>query len=923
MSRCLVRIRQFAAVALLTLPSGQALGQQGAVHPPDVIERKDAQYPEGVWNEMPVHVTLFVSLDAQGSVTQVDVIDADRPEFGNAAREAVLGWRFSPATRNGHAVAARIRVPFTFPARAQEGARTAERQVPPAKASVEPVTAALAPTAGSAPPVVEAQRAAPEASATTLQAAGQVPTAPNDRRAAPAGAATVAGPRGSAAVHREPPISSGSRAVPSNEAATAAGAPGDSGPTEVIVQGQYRPPTRGAGDFHIDVGQLSHVPRKNAAEVLQLAPGILLTNEGGEGHAHQVFLRGFDAREGQDIEFSVGGVPINEAGNLHGNGHADLHFIIPETVLSLRVLEGPFDPRQGNFAVAGSADYRLGLERRGLTLKSTVGSYGTRRLLGLWGPSELSRCTFGAAEVYQTDGFGKNRDAQRASAVAQYEGRFGATGSYRVTGQAYSATYHSAGVVRDDDYRAGRIGFYDTYDPRQGGDSSRYSIAADLEENIKGTLYREQLYVIRRDVRFRRNYTGYLLDVQEPTQSPHGQRGDGVDLNVDSWTVGSRGSSRVRETIGGLEQSLEVGYAARGDFGRGTQLRVRSSNAIPYQRDIDVEYTLGDIGVYTDVNLRFLSWLTLRGGVRANYFSYNVLDNCAQKEVRQPSRSNPPGDESCLAQSDFGAYRDRTQRVTTATTSALPRASLLLAPAPGLLLSMSYGRGVRSVDPIYVSQDLKTPFAGVDALEAGIMYARTLSRLSFVARTAAFRTHVGQDLIFSETAGRNTLTTGTTRNGMLAALRLTGTFFDENVSVTLVQSKFDDTGYAVPYIPNWVVRSDSALHHELPVRIDATNLTGALGAGVTYIGRRPLPYNEMGDPIFTVDASATVGWRRFELSLEATNLLDRRYRLGEYNYASNFQGPDHLPTLVPVRHFTAGAPRMVFLSLAITFGGQS
>ena len=127
--------------------------------------------------------------------------------------------------------------------------------------------------------------------------------------------------------------------------------------------------------------QLAEVPRANASELLKLAPGILLTNEGGEGHAEQVFLRGFDAREGQDIEFTVGGVPINESGNLHGNGYADTHFIIPELVQSLRVVEGPFDPRQGNYAVAGSADYELGLAQRGLTAKLHRGSFGTQRVL--------------------------------------------------------------------------------------------------------------------------------------------------------------------------------------------------------------------------------------------------------------------------------------------------------------------------------------------------------------------------------------------------------------------------------------------------------------------------------------------------------------------------------------------------------------
>jgi len=51
-----------------------------------------------------------------------------------------------------------------------------------------------------------------------------------------------------------------------------------------------------------------------------------------------------------------------------------------------------------------------------------------------------------------------------------------------------------------------------------------------------------------------------------------------------------------------------------------------------------------------------------------------------------------------------------------------------------------------------------------------------------------------------------------------------------------------------------------------------------------------------------------------------SNLLDRRYRLGEYNYASDFR-TESQPTLVPVRHFTAGPPRAVYLTLGVNFGG--
>jgi hypothetical protein len=47
--------------------------------------------------------------------------------------------------------------------------------------------------------------------------------------------------------------------------------------------------------------------------------------------------------------------------------------------------------------------------------------------------------------------------------------------------------------------------------------------------------------------------------------------------------------------------------------------------------------------------------------------------------------------------------------------------------------------------------------------------------------------------------------------------------------------------------------------------------------------------------------------------------LDRQYRLSEFNYASDFHTQPE-PTLSPVRHFSAGAPRAVFATLGLTWG---
>jgi iron complex outermembrane receptor protein len=691
----------------------------------------------------------------------------------------------------------------------------------------------------------------------------------------------------------------------------------------VIVEGRALAPSRGASDYRTPVGALSRVPRKNASELLKLAPGVYLASEGGDGHAERIYLRGFDAREGQDIEASVNGVPINESGNLHGNGYADLHFIIPELVLSLRVLEGPFDPRQGNYAVAGSADYETGLAERGLSAKYTRGSYGTERALVMWGPPGESRHTYGGAELYRSDGFGQNRDARHASAMAQYEGVLSPRTSFRLSGIGYANAYHSAGLLREDAVASGRKGFFDTEDPRQGGDGTRFQFAADVEAKSGDFLLYQSLFAIRRGMRLRENFTGFLLDTQEAIEAPHGQRGDLLDLHVAESTLGARGWARTSGTVLGERQELELGYFARGDLVRATRQRIGAASDAPYRTETDLESELADLGLYADVALRPWRRVTLRGGARADLFTYDVLDRCAVQDVSLPSPDDPPGDASCLDQERGGAHREPNQRSSTASTKLMPRAALILGPFSHVSFSLAWGEGVRSIDPSYITDDVATPFASVEAGEAGAVYARTFESWSLVARSVFFRTHVDRDLVFSETEGRSVLGGGTTRTGWTGALRLTSEHFDENANVTLVRSAFDDDHLLVPYVPDVVVRSDTALDVDLPFLVSGHAPHGSLGLGASYIGRRALPYGQRSDTIFTLDAAAAVSFRGFELELELENLLDTRYRQAEYDFVSNFPAtPGAPPTLVPARHFAAGPPRLFFVSLSANLGGS-
>src|SRR4029077_379736 len=142
----------------------------------------------------------------------------------------------------------------------------------------------------------------------------------------------------------------------------------------VQVRGRGWASPRGIGDVRVKRELLEASPRQQTSEMLSAAPGFFVDHEDGEGIGNDVFLRGFDLDHGSGIEMRVGNVPINVPTHIQGQGYADANFIIPEVVRSIRVLEGPYDPRQGDAAIVGSAYFDLGVENRGYELKATFGS---------------------------------------------------------------------------------------------------------------------------------------------------------------------------------------------------------------------------------------------------------------------------------------------------------------------------------------------------------------------------------------------------------------------------------------------------------------------------------------------------------------------------------------------------------------------
>ncbi|WP_224244033.1 TonB-dependent siderophore myxochelin receptor MxcH [Hyalangium gracile] len=125
-----------------------------ALEPPSLRDFVEAPYPEQAERErLEAKVPLRLTLDAQGNVTEAEVLEPVGHGFDEAAREAALRFHFEPAKRNGTPMPSRIVYTYEFrlpPPPAPPA--SPEPVLPPAPtppAPTEPAPAASAPSASA------------------------------------------------------------------------------------------------------------------------------------------------------------------------------------------------------------------------------------------------------------------------------------------------------------------------------------------------------------------------------------------------------------------------------------------------------------------------------------------------------------------------------------------------------------------------------------------------------------------------------------------------------------------------------------------------------------------------------------------------------------------------------------------------------
>ena len=673
----------------------------------------------------------------------------------------------------------------------------------------------------------------------------------------------------------------------------------------VDVRGERPGERRGTFDLKLDRELLHLSPRFQTSELLSAAPGFFVDHEDGEGLGNDVYLRGFDLSHGSGIEMRVGLMPINAPVHVRGQGYADVNFVIPEVVTSVRVSEGSYDPRQGDAAIVGSARFDLGVAERGALAKLSYGSFNQLRLVGIVAPKGLDEKSFAAVALRRTDGFGERREARSGTVNAQGVLDLGRAGTVTLLGMAYGARASLPGVVREDDVDAGRIGFYDSYPhyaQNQGLWTGRVLVSAELRrEGPRGSEFVLAPFFQWSELRARENYAG-VLEVSELDPSVFAQ-GDLFQTRNIEKAFGLTAYYASEPLRVGEQSALRVepGLYLRAGDGEQTKSLLRPEDTSVWDFRLDAGVSTLDAGAYLDLIWILSPTWTLSGGARADLLLAGVSDRLAG--FRPNTREPPP------AERDVGGV------------AVSPRATIAYEPSAGFTLQGSYGEGFRSLPVPYLEDGMSHPYSKVRSAELGITTEAAEGR--FESRLALFNTWVENEMVFvAEEGGLDTQHRSVRRGAVGSFVLRPRPWFLASTALSVTdavyRTRVAGISHRVPNVPPLLLRADLAVRGRA-MRGGSVLFGWRFGLGYTFLSGQHLSDLVVGPATHALNASLAVRPGPFELGIDVYDVLGRKNADRADYYVSNWSlEPGQQPASL-ASHLTAAPPRTVIASATAYF----
>ena len=633
------------------------------------------------------------------------------------------------------------------------------------------------------------------------------------------------------------------------------------------------PPVSSSSEVFIPGRDFQLRPEGRPADILRLVPGFVISQHQGGGKAEQYFLRGFDADHGTDVALYVDGLPVNLRSHAHGQGYADLHFLIPETVQRLDGFKGPYFVEFGDFATAGAFNFVMRDTVDENYAEAAGGSWGTQRYLTLISPTRDALKTLVAIEYYRSDGpFEHPNGYERFNLFAKAKATLAEGMDLAVWASYYMADWHGSGELPTRAVRAGLISRFGSIDPNEGGSTQRANLNVDwrwkLDENQLVTVHTYGTYY---ELDLFNDFTFFLNDPQN---------GDEINQRDRRFMAGFDALYQYQTRPFGVSLTSSAGFQYRIDTPR--VVLATSVQRHQLARTQDVSIVEQSYSPFVKFDVVPLPWLRFVTGARGDIFTYDVH-----------SRVNTTGD-------------DLNGHVTQARPNV--KANLALGPWYQTEFFANFGTGYHSNDARAVISD-----PNLTALPTARGYEFGM-RSKAIPRTELSLTYwvidLASELVFVGDDGTTEARGPSHREGIEFAMRVKILdWLTFSGDVTAAKAEFD-TGGAVPLAPLLTSRAD--LTARLPWGLSSS-------LGMRFLGDRYADEERhqtaRGYLLFDFTTRYRYKWLEAFVSIE--NLANTEYREAQFFFTSRLAGEP--AGGVPDIHYTPGNPRTVLGGLAVRF----
>lgn len=376
-----------------------------------------------------------------------------------------------------------------------------------------------------------------------------------------------------------------------------------------------------AGLNFITAIDLKVTPVNSSQEILRKVPGLFIGQHAGGGKAEQLFLRGFDLDHGTDIAISVDGMPVNMVSHAHGQGYADLHFLIPETVEQIDFGKGPYYADKGDLATAGYVAFKTKEKLDKSSVGVELGQFNTRRIIGMFNildHNNANQDAYIATEYLLTDGpFDAPQNFKRINLFGKYTSRFNDNSKFSLTVSHFTSKWDASGQIPLRLVNDGTISWFGAVDDTEGGNTSRTNINAAYYKAIDdNTYFKANTFYSKYKFELYSNFTFFLEDPINGDQIRQKENRDIFGLNTE-W-----GKTLY---LGDVKTSIQGGVGFRADATKGSELSRTKERYITLDRIM-----LGDIdqsNLFAYINSQFeVGKLTIAPALRIDQFQFNYQD---------------------------------------------------------------------------------------------------------------------------------------------------------------------------------------------------------------------------------------------------------------------------------------------------------